>query len=557
MSIADILKAERDARERADNRRAAQAFTPTSQQPAIQSANPYGSLYATVDPNLAPSDQPLKSVTLPASVQRVLGIAQAPLPASMRDASMPTEPAAAREADTSVPDLSALKEDPNVQDEPEQQGLLAQEYIRGLAAGRPQAPTFRSYTPKVFELDPEIEKERDQLRADIEQRRIEIQDMEETDRLVQAREQKTKAAERLRAAEKIVNEYRPTDRGPLSTTGSKVAAAIAIALGEAARGFRGGQGRNVGMDLINQAIDREAKRQQDEYNRLKDRANFANNVYARAFQEFGDANTAFETAKTALWNRAYQTANIQLDALKGSADADRFLKDAKNNAEVQKARNQAALNQSNAAAFAAQNKRGVSDSMQLAAAKGAQNSAGLVKEFKEARALLGKLKSEGLPAGALNVIAAADKDGISLQLLTKAGAEMSEEFQGLINFYNRINALAFGQAAEGQAASSISNKDVAIFRNLLANPVINREEIGRYLGYLQDKASANAVFNQVLASGEGKIQDAMDASNAYMIRLGYKQSPDGSFSKGDFDYNRSANLARRAGRLLVETRVTN
>ena len=134
---------------------------------------------------------------------------------------------------------------------------------------------------------------------------------------------------------------------------------------------------------------------------------------------------------------------------------------------------------------------------------------------------------------------------------------MSEEFQGLINFYNRINALAFGQAAEGQAASSISNKDVAIFRNLLANPVINREEIGRYLGYLQDKASANAVFNQVLASGEGKIQDAMDASNAYMIRLGYKQSPDGSFSKGDFDYNRSANLARRAGRLLVETRVTN
>ena len=474
---------------------------------------------------------------------------------NQRIAARTTPVARAPLSSTEVPDLSALKEDAAA--EQTKQNETQDDFVsKYLTRFEREAPTFESYTPKVFGLDKGIAKERDRIRADIEQRRVEIQDMEETDRLIKSREEKVKAAENLRSAEKMIEDYKPTDQGPLSTTGSKVAAAIAIVLGEAARGLRRGEGRNVGMDLINQAIDREAKRQQDEYNRLKDRANFANNIYARAIQEFGNAESAFETAKAALWNRAYQTASTQLEALRGNADADRFLKDALNNKEIQMARNVAAQNKATAQAFAA-GRGGVSESLQAAAGKAARNAGALVGEFKEAREILSKIDGLELPTQLRSIIASADQGGISNTALRAVGTAIDPDFQKLVNFYNRINAIAFGQAAEGQAASSISNKDVAIFRNLLANPIISQDEISNYLGYLQDKASANTVYNRVLASGRASIQDALDASDEYMVdRLGYTKEPDGSFSKGNFDQNRSATLASQFGNLEIKQRVT-
>lgn len=447
--------------------------------------------------------------------------------------------------DTTKPDLSEFED--SAEERGSQQRRFVEDYLARSASGRP-APS--KYTPKVFGLDPEIAKERERVRGDLARKEQEIEEMKETDRLLKAREEKERSIKNLQAAEKMVNEYRPTDRGPLSTTGSKVAAAIAIALGEAARGFRGGQGRNVGMDLINQAIDREAKRQQDEYNRLKDRANFANNIYARAFKEFGSAEAAFETAKSALWNRAYQTADIQLKSLRDDAAADRFLKEALNSREIQKAKSQDAINKLRAAPG------GLSDKMRMAARDAALKSKGLVSDFKAARELLKSVKADGAMRQALSIFASADKDGVTTQMLTAAGTKLSDDFQRLVNFYNRINAIAFGQAAEGQAASSISNKDVAIFRNLLANPAISSDEINRYLSFLQDKASANAVFNDLIV-GRKDIEEAQLAADAYMVNvLGYKQRDDGSFYKGDFDYNKSSNLAERYGNLVIDERLT-
>ncbi len=446
--------------------------------------------------------------------------------------------------DTTKPDLSDFED--VAEERGGQQKRFVEEY---LARGESGRPTPSKYMPKVFGLDPEIERERQRVRGDLVRKGQEIEEMKETDRLLKAREEKERSIQNLQAAEKMVNEYRPTDRGPLSTTGSKVAAAIAIALGEAARGFRGGQGRNVGMDLINQAIDREAKRQQDEYNRLKDRANFANNIYARAFKEFGSAEAAFETAKSALWSRAYQTADIQLKSLRDDAAADRFLKQALNNREIQKAKSQDAINKLRAAP------KGLSDSMRMAARNAAQKSKGLVSDFEAARGLLKSVRANEATRKALSIFASADKDGVTTQMLTAAGVSMSDDFQKLVNFYNRINAIAFGQAAEGQAASSISNKDVAIFRNLLANPTISPDEINRYLTFLQDKASANAVFNDLIV-GRKDIEEAQLAADAYMVDvLGYKQRDDGSFYKGNFDYNKSSDLAAYQN-LVIDERLT-
>jgi len=410
-------------------------------------------------------------------------------------------------------------------------------YVRRRQAG---APKFSTYDPKVYGLDPKFAKQREEVASNLEAKRLELEQMRDTDRLVKAREAKEKAASNLRNAEKMIEEYKPTDRGPMSTTGSKVAAAIAIALGEAARGFRGGQGRNVGMDLINQAIDREAKRQQDEYNRLKDRADFANNIYARAFQEFGSAEAAFETAKSALWNRAFQTAETQLSAIRGNQAADEFLKKALNNKEIQKARTRDAHN---AAAAQASGSRGVSDKMKETAYLRGSKSKGLVTKFDKARKTLGKVKSRGYVNDLKKIFAAADKDGAALAL-AGAAAKADPDFRALIDFYNDINAIAFGQAAEDQAASSISNKDVEIFRNLLANPIVSDKQIEGYLTYLQDKASQNAVFNDLLVNGASNPEAAQLADQYMVQELGYKQRRDRSFYKDDgFDYNATSQFA--------------
>ena len=64
--------------------------------------------------------------------------------------------------------------------------------------------------------------------------------------------------------------------------GAKFFAAMSIALGEMSRGLRGGKGPNVGLDMINKIVDDETKRQQQEYTRLRDRVNFADNACSRS-----------------------------------------------------------------------------------------------------------------------------------------------------------------------------------------------------------------------------------------------------------------------------------
>lgn len=406
---------------------------------------------------------------------------------------------------------------------------FAQDFLRNRMAAQ-GGPSV--YTPRVFGPDPKFERQREAARRNFELQAAELNQMVEDDRMVKAREQKDVALKNLQAAEETIQTYKPTDQGPMSSTGSKVAAAIAIALGEAARGFRGGQGANIGMDLINQAIDREAKRQQDEYNRLKDRVNFTNNVYGRAFQEFGSAEAAFETAKAALWNRAVQTTNVQLGVIRDNAAADKIRKDALNAAELQKSR-------AFAAAQTAGKSKGLGEKQKLAADQQMASSRAAAKQIRTAKNSLSKIKDrDSFSTKFTQILAAqADDPGLIKQSSRILLGTLSEDGQRLINFYNDINAIAFDLAKQGQSASSISNADVQIFRNLLANPAVSQAKIDDYLDYLGDKAAANAVFNELIV-GDVPIREARQVADQYMINeLGYDQSPDGTFSKGEFNRN--------------------
>jgi hypothetical protein len=65
------------------------------------------------------------------------------------------------------------------------------------------------------------------------------------------------------------------------------------------------------------------------------------------------------------------------------------------------------------------------------------------------------------------------------------------QFGALVDFYNKISAIAFGAASEGQSASSISNKDVQIFINLLASSGVSNKQIYDYMKHLERKAGAD------------------------------------------------------------------
>tara|TARA_R100001463_G_scaffold30110_4_gene68558 strand:- start:16479 stop:18095 length:1617 start_codon:yes stop_codon:yes gene_type:complete len=520
MSIADILKAEREARERADNKRAAQAFTPTGQQPAAQSASPYGDLYATVDPNLVPSNQPLKPVALPASVQRILGIAQAPLPASMRGASMPTQPT---QTDTEIVDLSGVSTEG-----PRSDQISAAEYVRQRVGPRTEGLAslgIRAPSAARFVLPEDLTPQRQAAIDTYQAERQRVEQMQESDRLRRAREIEQETQEDFEAANKALEGYKPSKEGPYSNLSSKIFAGIAIALGEAARGFRGGQGRNVGLDLINQAIDREAKRQQDEYNRLRDKVNLSENAYARSMQALGNAETAFANTKRALMDQARVTMDVALDSVGASQQAENLRAQIKN----QEAQANAQFQQSIFNARVSQKAATGETTRRLSAGK-ISESGKLVGELKAARALLKQSETDNSVTDKLMRKFISNPTDTTLGALTEAGlTSASPRIQALKDFYTKINAVAFGQASQGQSASSISDKDVKVFRDLLAEPNTTVERLESYLEYLQNKASAALVYNSAIVEG-ADFDRANQIAEEYMKdQFGYVMTADGDY----------------------------
>jgi hypothetical protein len=71
---------------------------------------------------------------------------------------------------------------------------------------------------------------------------------------------------------------------------AKMMTAVSIAIGGALQGLRGGS--NPGLEMSNQAIDRWVASKREEYARAKDKADAADNQYAKMVQSFGSENLA-------------------------------------------------------------------------------------------------------------------------------------------------------------------------------------------------------------------------------------------------------------------------
>jgi len=424
----------------------------------------------------------------------------------------------------------------------------ANQQLAAELAGLQMPGGYKLETPKRFDLE--------RPSRELQARLKEIDERRESEAMAAARQSFQKSQTRFNEALQAVEEYKPDNQGPFKTFGSKIMAAISIALGEAARGFRGGQGENIGLTLVNQTIDREVQRQRDEYNRLKDRVNFADNLYAKTFGILKNEELAEKTVKEALERRAMNLFDSATANMQGNVSQEQFRVQLvnqyrANNANLKAqgvkvareeaiARRDAAIAESKARDLA--EKKAMAGQQLSETAKGdagaeagrlegaQQNvleAVGSLDEYRKA------LQAEGLDTAAVpgimeaveRAVASGDVGGIMGVLKTKLFVGDNPR---LITFANKVNQIAFGLASQNQSSSSISNKDVGIFIQLLANPNVPIDEVQSFLVFMADKLAADAVYNQAIANGFKPKEATIEADRA-MTSRGYKLNKQGVF----------------------------
>jgi hypothetical protein len=296
---------------------------------------------------------------------------------------------------------------------------------------------------------------------------------------------------------------------------SKAMAIVGLVLGEAARGFSGGKLGNVASDLLFKFADMEMKKGIEKKGKLRDLFNMAN-------QRLGNEIAASNMVRDALV-RGYQT---QLDlGLREMAMEDAAANAAAQIAkdlQISRQKNEAA---SNEAARKKQERLLPSGKEARAALSRAQQSLSTASSL--GTAIQGIEKMTGKPTAELEE---EDLDGLDVVLdamargyatndspaITAALAQVSDRVKGAVQLNNAINAIAFGLASQGQSASAISDRDVQIFKDILADPKINAAKVNKFLRHLQIKARASQFYEEAIGSGTMAPMDAENAARARM-----------------------------------------
>jgi len=363
-------------------------------------------------------------------------------------------------------------------------------------------------------------------------------------------EVKLKEAEaRLKEADDLRGKFKFDPNRAMPTLGSKIAAGIAIALGEAARGFRGGQGPNVGLDLINQSIDREIDRQKLEYSQLGDKVDAARNLYKRNLDILNNEIDAENKTREQMLGLAAQKGGILLEKARQT--------DLNNRLQAQLNQQMAALSMKVSQSQKGAAAKPASQDFILARTQDLANANKLVSDVEQAKAALRSIGDERLN----EIFAELDKGTgffgggpalgtqIALALQESVGAPREEvpsiiqnvtnvlfsqigEIQGAAEFNSIVRMLAFGMAKEGQSSSSISNRDVQMFVDILANRARKPEMLYAYMNHLKDLAEINAVMHNYMVTKDPRtdlspLERGENYTHAidFARRRGYKYDP--------------------------------
>lgn len=325
-------------------------------------------------------------------------------------------------------------------------------------------------------------------------------------------------ADQSRAA---LDSWKPARTGAYKTFTDRVLSALVVGLGEVGRTLTGG--KNVGLEMLNKIIDDEARRQQQEYQKLRERANTDQNAYARSMNVLRNERIAFQNTKDRLFKEASQIGQTIGKQTGASMNLDKINTEIANAASA----NQAKLAMETNAAMAklsqevrandtltVKMRRKASDD-RIKAENLRKDLSSALDKFTEAFGEPGQLSSkitikEGLKKSLADWAKSSDPDKFEPGSALAKSFIASTSLGPLVDFYNKISAIAFGAASEGQSASSISNKDVQIFINLLASPNVSNRQIYDYMKHLENKAMADASRQRAfLQSGSVSVGDAV------------------------------------------------
>lgn len=113
----------------------------------------------------------------------------------------------------------------------------------------------------------------------------------------------------------------PTRFWSTGNAGTKIAALISVAIGGFIQGKTGRS--NVGMDAVNQAIDRDIKAQEFAYNAARDTVNAKQTAFSMAMQKYQNVDAARASARAAALDVAVTQAGASAAQWKGTEAANR------------------------------------------------------------------------------------------------------------------------------------------------------------------------------------------------------------------------------------------
>lgn len=415
--------------------------------------------------------------------------------------------------------ISPLDVPPPEQDElKDYQTILQEEQARTL--GGQQGARVAVPSARVRYLDPNaynLQAEEKFLRD--EQARIRgAEDPEYLDFAKKEAEDFRQLAEQSKAA---LDSWKPARTGAYKTFTDRVLSALVVGLGEVGRTLTGG--KNVGLEMLNKIIDDEARRQQQEYQRLREKSNADQNAYTRSMNVLRNERIAFENTKNRLMTEAAQIGQTIGRQTGASMNLDKINTEIANRASEGQAKLAmetnaaiAKLEQDSRAndVLTVKMRRKASDD-RIKAEKLRTDLSSALGKFTEAFGEPGQLSSQmtisdGLKKSLADWAKSSDPDKFEPGSAFAKSFIASTSLGPLVDFYNKISAIAFGAASEGQSASSISNKDVQIFINLLASPNVSNKQIYDYMKHLENRAIADASRQRAfLDSGSISVGDAV------------------------------------------------
>lgn len=292
--------------------------------------------------------------------------------------------------------------------------------------------------------------------------------------------------------------------GFIKDGGAKLAAIGALMLGEYARGASGGKLGNVAADTIMKFADLELKKGLAKQGKIK-------TLHDGLIRQLGSEMAATNSMRAAL-ARGYATklqseyailqderASVQMfnsimqAEKKAAADAEKALRDQRERllpkfGDTQKIAREAANDEATARDL--RRAIGAIDTMISNDTK--------IELDDDDRSAIGDILNS-----AANLYAQGEP-GVAQTI----ASQLSDKVAGAVELQNAINAIAFGLASQSQSASSISDKDVGIFRNLLANPILPLADVRSFLRHLEVKSMANQKFNTLLSTGQYTVDEA-------------------------------------------------